>query len=466
MSDGVFNALDDEKILGCMKQDVYASAQCLEQSILAHNDSEQDNYTAILIECPKIDRLMVTEMRKNKLRILWAITALALLALAPVSSLAETNKAVLDACNSVVRVYTYSSSADEGYIGTGFAVGPKDRPVELIVTNCHVITDVNGNICDEVYVVLEDLDHLESVLVAEPVAYDATIDYAILSIEPTTARKPLALMSATKIERSETVYALGFPGVSDSINDAGYILPSTIDDITITRGIVSKTNAQSEGVSYIQSDCTINGGNSGGPLLTEDGVCIGINTFSATQGVSTFGSIYIDYVTDVLDEAGVPYIEGGAEASPAPSDPGEAAFWGIGEPQPMTNPRRPEHGRDHSDWRRGGAAYHQFDLYGQAREEFGGARGLRQEAESSQTGRGGSPLRNVRGIQGQEGIVQLCDPVRFRPVCGERLFNRGQHSARKGRFDLQHRLSGRNSGNQHAALQAAGCGRRAGRHGS
>ncbi len=52
MSDGVFNALDDEKILGCMKQDVYASAQCLEQSILAHNDSEQDNYTAILIECP------------------------------------------------------------------------------------------------------------------------------------------------------------------------------------------------------------------------------------------------------------------------------------------------------------------------------------------------------------------------------------------------------------------------------
>lgn len=278
---------------------------------------------------------MVTGMRKNKLRILRAAIALAMLALLPVSSFAETNKAVLDACNSVVRVYTYSSSAGEGYIGTGFAVGPKDRPVELIVTNCHVITDTYGYICDEVYVVLEDLDHLETVLVAEPVAYDATIDYAILSIEPTTERKPLALMSAAKVERSETVYALGFPGVSDSINDAGYALPSTIDDITITRGIVSKTNAQSEGVSYIQSDCTINGGNSGGPLLTEDGVCIGINTFSATQGVSTFGSIYIDYVMDVLDEAGIPYIEVGAEAS---ADPGESAFWGIGEPQPMTNP--------------------------------------------------------------------------------------------------------------------------------
>lgn len=52
MSDGVFNALNDEKILECMKPDVYVSAQCLENAILAHNDQEQDNYTAILIECP------------------------------------------------------------------------------------------------------------------------------------------------------------------------------------------------------------------------------------------------------------------------------------------------------------------------------------------------------------------------------------------------------------------------------
>jgi serine/threonine protein phosphatase PrpC len=52
MSDGVFNTLGDEEILSCMKQDVYASAQCLDQLMLDHNDEEQDNYTAILIEHP------------------------------------------------------------------------------------------------------------------------------------------------------------------------------------------------------------------------------------------------------------------------------------------------------------------------------------------------------------------------------------------------------------------------------
>ncbi|MGI6151615.1 MAG: trypsin-like peptidase domain-containing protein [Christensenellales bacterium] len=253
----------------------------------------------------------------------------------PVSSFAETNKAVLDACNSVVRILSYSSYTEEAATGTGFAVGPADRPVELIVTNCHVIVDSDGNICDSIYVVLEDLEHTDTVLVAEPVAYDGRIDYAILSIEPTSARKPMALMSSTTVERSETVYALGFPGVSDSLNDAGDILPSTIEDITITRGIVGKTNAQFDGVSYIQSDCTINSGNSGGPLVTDDGICIGINTFSANLGVSTFGSIYIDYVMDVLNQAGVPFIQVGADSSP---DPGLSSYLDIGEQQPLTNP--------------------------------------------------------------------------------------------------------------------------------
>ena len=54
MSDGVFNTLSDEEILNCMKQDVYASAQSLDRLIQKKDDAEQDNYTAILIEYPKI----------------------------------------------------------------------------------------------------------------------------------------------------------------------------------------------------------------------------------------------------------------------------------------------------------------------------------------------------------------------------------------------------------------------------
>lgn len=265
---------------------------------------------------------MVTGMRKRKLNFLWTVVALVFLVMLPATSFADTNKAVLDACNSVVRILSYSSRTDEAATGTGFAVGPAGEPVQLIVTNCHVIEDSAGNICDMVYVVLEDLTHEDSVLPAVPVAYDSAIDFAILQIDPITERKPIALLSSTKVERTETVYALGFPGVADDLNDAGDTLPSTIDDITITRGIISKTTAQFQGVNYIQSNCTINGGNSGGPLVNEKGQCIGINTFGATHGDSTYGHIYVDYVMQVLDEAEVPYIRidgsGGTPSNPSP----------------------------------------------------------------------------------------------------------------------------------------------------
>jgi len=266
--------------------------------------------------------MTVTGMRKSKWKLLMAAVAL-LWALLPAVSGAESNKAVLDACNSVVRILSYSSYTEEAATGTGFAVGAAGQPVELIVTNCHVIVDSAGNLCDRVFVVLEDLKHEDTVLAATPVAYDANIDYAILAIEPITARKPMVLLSSTQVERAETVYALGFPGVADGLNDAGDILPSTVEDITITRGIVSKTSAQFNGVSYIQSDCTINGGNSGGPLVNEQGYCIGINTFGAAQGDSTYGHIFIDYVMQVLDEAGVPYINAGSARGAAAS--GQAA---------------------------------------------------------------------------------------------------------------------------------------------
>lgn len=272
-------------------------------------------------------------VKKRQFAAVLALMMLTCIMFAPVSALADTNKAVLDACNSVVRLYTESEAVYEAYTGTGFAVGPADRPVELIVTNCHVIMDSAGNLCDGIYVVLDSLDDLDSVVEAEVLVYDETIDYAILAIEPTMEREPIALMSASQVERTERVYALGFPAVSDSIDDRGDSLPSTVDDVTITNGVVSKINAVSDGASYIQSDCTINSGNSGGPLITSDGVCIGINTFSAVEGEGTYGSIYIDYVIEELVNAGVPYIDGTAanKAAVASANVEAASAGGIGE---------------------------------------------------------------------------------------------------------------------------------------
>ena len=58
---------------------------------------------------------------------------------------------------------------------------------------------------------------------------------------------------------------------------------------TVTRGIVSAIR-QVDGVKLVQTDASINAGNSGGPLLTEDGKVIGINTLKIREdGVESIG---------------------------------------------------------------------------------------------------------------------------------------------------------------------------------
>jgi S1-C subfamily serine protease len=107
----------------------------------------------------------------------------AMLLILPATSFAETNEAVLSACESVVRIYTYSSSIGQGYIGSGFAIGPEGQPVELIVTNCHVITDDTGISATRYtwcFRILNTGVHTDG----DAVSYDLTIDYAILSIQP------------------------------------------------------------------------------------------------------------------------------------------------------------------------------------------------------------------------------------------------------------------------------------------
>lgn len=51
MSDGVFNTLSDDRIIKCMKPDIYASADALEKAVMNEKAPDQDNYTAVLIDC-------------------------------------------------------------------------------------------------------------------------------------------------------------------------------------------------------------------------------------------------------------------------------------------------------------------------------------------------------------------------------------------------------------------------------
>ena len=64
----------------------------------------------------------------------------------------------------------------------------------------------------------------------------------------------------------DEVLALGFP-LADTIGT----------NLTVTRGIISSTRTV-DGVRLLQTDASLNPGNSGGPLVNRDGEVIGVNS--------------------------------------------------------------------------------------------------------------------------------------------------------------------------------------------
>jgi len=164
-------------------------------------------------------------------------------------------------------------------LGSGFVIDPSG----LIVTNNHVIADA-----DEIVANFTDGEQLK----AEVVGIDEKTDLALLKV---SAKGPL---KAAKFGRSENlrvgdwVLAIGNP-----FGFGG----------TVTAGIVSALDRDINSGPYdhyIQTDASINRGNSGGPLFNIQGEVVGINTAIMSP---TGGSIGIGF--SVPSEIAVPVIE-------------------------------------------------------------------------------------------------------------------------------------------------------------
>jgi hypothetical protein len=106
------------------------------------------------------------------------------------------------------------------------------------------------------------------------------------------------------VKASQEVYALGFPGDADLINDYPSGEPN---DVSITKGIISKISSQG-GRGILQIDVSINPGNSGGPLFNEKGQVIGINTFGVTSASGINGAVQIDELIPMLESRGIKYL--------------------------------------------------------------------------------------------------------------------------------------------------------------
>lgn len=150
----------------------------------------------------------------------------------------------------------------------------------LISENGHILTNqhVAGNKYNKCYVTLGNGREYEGTVLWS----DSDIDMAILKINVKNA-KYMELYDSEKIKIGEKVFAIG--------NPIGYEFQKTV-----TSGIISGLSRtikiqEEEKVSYmecmIQTDATINNGNSGGPLINEKGKLIGITTIKLenTEGM-------------------------------------------------------------------------------------------------------------------------------------------------------------------------------------
>jgi 2-alkenal reductase len=186
------------------------------------------------------------------------------------------------------QAYAYAAGSGFVYDTTGH-----------IVTNAHVVEGA-----DRVEVTFSD----GAQMYAKVVGIDADSDLAVIQVEGNASRyQPLALANSDQLQVGDRAIAIGNP-----FQRSG----------TMTQGIVSGLHRSVDGVATsadgqayqipdaVQTDAALNPGNSGGPLLNDQGQVIGVNEQIESQvrqssGVSfAIPSNLVKLVADTLIQSG------------------------------------------------------------------------------------------------------------------------------------------------------------------
>ena len=258
-------------------------------------------------------------------RILAALVALCIMVtMCSIPAFAEgANAAVNSDKKGVIMIRTGTTNLDGkrySYVqaGTGFLIN------ETTVVTCdHVVT------LEKAYIesAMKDLNMTEKqvldhqyieVVVVRDVAISATVktasanmDIAVLELKQQLLdREMLTLRHSSEVESTEECFALGFPQmISNLDNKTTY----TTEDVTVTNGKVYKVSAVTAGdapVDYVISSTKLEAGNSGGPLVDENGYVIGI--CKGVTGSNAFDDDYyyaiaVDQLISMLDPLGIAY---------------------------------------------------------------------------------------------------------------------------------------------------------------
>ena len=166
-------------------------------------------------------------------------------------------------------VLVVAEMGEKASIGTGVILTEDG----YIVTNAHVIADGQS-----VLVALADARQYE----AELVGFDSAEDLAVLKAVDAEDLPTAVLGDSDECWVGDTVYAIG--------NPLGVELRGTL-----TQGIISaidrRVTMDGKAMTMLQTTAALNNGNSGGPLINDQGQVIGINTMKMSGGKTATATV-------------------------------------------------------------------------------------------------------------------------------------------------------------------------------
>jgi serine protease Do len=232
--------------------------------------------------------------RPIRLGLISAVALAAFFAVSPHAAQAEVERCHLDAEQvfakaepKILEIFSDAinqfrvSDRIQSSLGTGFLLQNG-----VVVTNYHVIADAQR---------IEVFDGTDSWRI-DVLGIDPLLDIAVLKIPyyPDNA-EGIDLASPASVKTGQQVYAIGFPqGLGKSITQG----------IVTGTGRVLADSTNSWLSPFIQTDATVNSGNSGGPLLDDCGRAIGMVSRSILSGATEniAFAIPVDVLAPIVDE--------------------------------------------------------------------------------------------------------------------------------------------------------------------
>ncbi|RPG21355.1 MAG: peptidase S1 [Phycisphaera sp. TMED9] len=170
-----------------------------------------------------------------------------------------------------------------GGLGSGVIISPDG----YAITNAHVVQGETALRATVWFLQPDGTLKRTDIDDVELVAVNNHLDLALIRIDNPTGAKFLfaPVQGAEKLDIGQPVFAIG--------NPLGL-------ERTLTQGVISTTQRNFSGLTYVQTDTPINPGNSGGPLFNTRGEVIGITNMGILGGEALGFAIPARYVKDFV----------------------------------------------------------------------------------------------------------------------------------------------------------------------